>query len=61
MGKVILGGQPGWSVYRLATGEIVSWGLNVAQPATVPAGCAAIQGHWPGEHFVVANGQPVRR
>ena len=60
-GQVILGGQAGWSLYRVATGEIVAWGLGINQPSEVAAGMALLAGHWPGDHWRVVDGVAVRK
>ncbi len=49
---------PAWSIYVIATGEIVLWQTGGDAPEP-PSGCGRLDGYYPGHLWRVVNGLPV--
>lgn len=52
--------QQAWTIYVLATGEIVAWQSGGDAPDP-PAGHARIEGKFPGHLWRVVDGAAVRK
>ena len=52
--------QQAWTIYVIATGEIVAWQTGGDAPSP-PAGHGRIDGEFPGHLWHVVDGVPLRK
>ncbi|WP_160119623.1 hypothetical protein [Rhodovarius lipocyclicus] len=49
-----------WTIYDPATGDVVTVQMGGLPPDPAP-GQARLDGYWPGDIWVIVDGQPVRK